>query len=52
MSKVSNGIELNDFVAESLKQIIEGIIEAQKFAKEKGAIVNPKNIVGNSPEDY
>jgi hypothetical protein len=34
-------MKLNDFVADSLKQIIEGVIDAQKFAKEKGAYINP-----------
>lgn len=35
-------IELKDFVAETLKQIIDGVILAQKYAKETGAIINPK----------
>ena len=34
-------MKLNDFVADTLKQIIEGVIEAQGFAKEKGAYINP-----------
>lgn len=36
-------MELRDFVSESLKQIMDGVVEAQKYAKEKetGALVNP-----------
>jgi hypothetical protein len=35
-------MELKDFVAETLKQIVEGIVVAQQDVKEKGAMVNPK----------
>lgn len=34
-------MELQDFVAETLKQIIDGVIAAQTYAAEKGARVNP-----------
>ena len=37
-------MNIEEFVAESLKQIIDGIIRAQEYAKEKGAIVSPPNI--------
>jgi hypothetical protein len=37
-------IELKDFVAVSLMQIIDGIAEAQEHAKEKGARVNPSGV--------
>jgi len=34
-------IELRDFVAESLKQVIDGVVAAQEYAKDKGASINP-----------
>ena len=37
-------VELRDFVAESLKQIIDGIVVAQEYAKEKKATVNPAGL--------
>ena len=37
-------IELKDFVAETLTQIIEGVKEAQEKAVEHGAMVNPNNV--------
>lgn len=37
-------MELNDFVAEALKQIVEGIVVAQQAVKEKGATVNPGQV--------
>ena len=37
-------IELKDFIAESLKQIIQGVEEAQKFAKVHNSKINPKDI--------
>lgn len=37
-------MELREFVAESLKHIVDGISEAQKYAKEKGAVINPVGI--------
>jgi hypothetical protein len=33
--------ELKEFVTQSLKDIIEGVSDAQELAKDKGAIVNP-----------
>lgn len=45
MPKGSNDmVELKDFVAESLKQLIEGVVIAQKYANETGATVNPKGL--------
>jgi len=35
--------ELKDFIAESLKQIIEGIEKAQTHAQKKGALINPSS---------
>ena len=37
-------IELKDFITESLKQMIIGVEEAQKFAKEHNSKINPKDI--------
>jgi hypothetical protein len=39
-------MELKEFVSETLKQIAEGVSEAQQMVKERGAIVNPK-LVGD-----
>ena len=36
-------MELNDFISQSLIQIMDGVIEAQRHAKEIGARVNPIN---------
>jgi len=40
-------MELKDFVATSLIQIIDGVNEAKKYADENGACVNPQNFVYN-----
>jgi hypothetical protein len=34
-------MELRDFVAETIKQVIDGVVTAQKYATEKGSLVNP-----------
>ena len=34
-------MELKEFVSETLKEIIAGIKDAQEYAKENGAIINP-----------
>lgn len=34
-------MELQTFVAETLKQIIDGVVDAQAHAKSKGAVINP-----------
>ncbi|MBI5010935.1 MAG: hypothetical protein HZB98_15070 [Bacteroidia bacterium] len=39
-----NTMDLNEFVNKSLKAIIDGVTEAQSYAKEKGAKINPANI--------
>lgn len=36
-------MELNLFISETLKEIIKGVKDAQPFAKENGAIINPTN---------
>lgn len=42
-------MELKEFVSESLKQIIDGVIDAQIYAKSKGASINPQNMTYSSP---
>ncbi|MEJ6519122.1 hypothetical protein PQI64_05200 [Shewanella bicestrii] len=37
-------MELNKFIQNTLKQIIEGVSESQAYAKEKGAIINPTSV--------
>ncbi len=32
---------LEEFVSESLKQVVDGVVEAQEHARNKGAMVNP-----------
>ena len=34
-------LELRDFVSETIKQVIDGVVAAQKYAEDKGAVVNP-----------
>lgn len=43
-------MDLKDFVSETLKEIIEGVKDAQEFAKEKGAIINPSNFGTITPK--
>jgi hypothetical protein len=38
-------MELKDFVAQTCNQILDGVIEAQKYAGEKGATINPRGLV-------
>lgn len=40
----ANTMDLNEFVNKSLRAIIDGVTEAQSYAKEKGAKINPANI--------
>lgn len=46
-------MELKEFVSESLKQIIDGVIDAQTYAQSKGASIIPSRMVyahaGNNP---
>lgn len=37
-------MELKEFISESLKQIIDGIIDAQAYAKDKHATINPEGL--------
>jgi hypothetical protein len=43
-------MELKDFVAETLKQIIEGVKNAQDYAQESGGQINPQWSSGKSGE--
>lgn len=38
-------MELKEFITESLKQIIDGVIDAQIYAKDKGATINPDGLI-------
>ena len=37
-------MELKEFITESLKQIIDGVIDAQTYAKDKHATINPDGL--------
>jgi len=37
-------MELKEFIQKSLTEIIDGVVEAQSYAKGKGAKINPANI--------
>lgn len=43
-------MELKEFVAKTLKEIIEGIKEAQEYASENKAYINPVNFGTAKPE--
>ncbi len=43
-------LELKDFVAETLKQLIEGIVTAQEFAKQHDAKINPRGLFHLTPD--
>ena len=43
-------MDLKDFVSETLKEIIEGVKDAQEFAKGKGAIINPSKFGTVTPK--
>ena len=34
-------IELRDFISNALTQLIDGIVNAQEYAQNKGAVINP-----------
>lgn len=44
-------MDLKDFVSETLKEIIEGVKDAQDFAIENGAVINPTSfgVVSQKP---
>jgi hypothetical protein len=39
-------MQLKDFVSNTLNEIVEGIVAAQEFGRERGALVNPKGLTG------
>ncbi len=41
-------MELKDFVAESIKQIIDGVNEAKRYAAENGSRINPERQIHNA----
>jgi hypothetical protein len=45
MSKMvnMNKMKLGDFIAQTVSEIIDGVVRAQEYAKDKGADVNPKH---------
>lgn len=45
-------MDLKDFVSETLKEIIAGVKEAQEYAKEHGAIINPTKFGIVAPTTY
>jgi hypothetical protein len=44
-------MELKEFVSESLKQIIDGVIDAQTYVGNKGASINPGHIIYINPSN-
>ena len=44
-------IELRDFISETIKQVIDGVVTAQEYATSKGAVVNPKLNFHNQNQD-
>ena len=45
-------MELGEFVKESIKQLIDGITEIQKYAEEKGASINPTGLVRVDKQNF
>lgn len=43
-------MDLKDFISETLKEIVAGVKDAQEFAKEYGAIINPTNFGTAKPK--
>jgi hypothetical protein len=37
-------MELREYIAETLKQLIDGIVDAQEYAETKGASINPRGL--------
>lgn len=44
-------MELKEFVFESLKQIIDGVIDAQTYAKSKSASIVPSRMIYTAPSN-
>lgn len=45
-------MKLKDFVSETLKEIVDGAVEAQKYYVEKGGSVNSKNLSFRTDQDF
>lgn len=45
-------MQLREFVSETLKEIITGVKEAQGYASENGAEINPEVLSGNNKIQY
>jgi hypothetical protein len=45
-------MELKDFISKSITEIIDGVTEAQSYAKSKGAKVNPTDFNSSSGPKY
>ncbi len=37
-------MKLGDYISQTISEIIDGVIGAQEYAKDKGAYINPKNV--------
>jgi hypothetical protein len=51
MSNNESMVNLEDFITETLTQIIKGVKNANTIAEENGAIINPHNAYRNSNGD-
>jgi hypothetical protein len=38
---------LRNFVAETLKQVVDGIVDAQEYTQQKGVTFNPRGLTQN-----
>ncbi len=45
-------LELKEFIFQSLSQIIDGVIQAQAYAKDKNAYINPVGLVRVEANHY
>ena len=45
-------MQLKEFVTETFKQIVDGIIEAQAHAGPKGARINPPNLTARTDQGF
>jgi hypothetical protein len=40
-------MDLREFLTESLKQVVDGVTDAQEYARQKGSSINPKGLIKN-----
>jgi hypothetical protein len=45
-------MKLKDFVAETLKEIVDGVVEAQAYCAEKGGSVNSKRLEARTDQGF